>query len=33
MIKHKQAKPNPKRLKILKENPKLYAKDGLSNLK
>ena len=33
MIKHQKAKPNPNRKKILKENPKLYAKDGLNSLK
>ncbi len=33
MLKHKQAKPNPKRHQILKTNPKLYKVDGLKNLK
>ena len=38
MIKHNQAKPNPKRRQLLKENIKKYKKgsfksDGLSNLK
>ena len=32
MIKHQKAKPNPKRSKILKENPKMYSKDGLNSL-
>ena len=32
MIKHQKAKPNPKRSKILKENPKMYRKDGLNSL-
>ena len=32
MIKHQKAKPNPNRKKILKENPKLYGKDGLNSL-
>ena len=33
MIKHKQARPNPKRNKILRENAKFYGKDGLTNLR
>jgi len=33
MIKHKQARPNPKRNKILRENAKFYGKDGLNNLR
>ena len=33
MIKHKQARPNPKRNKILRENAKIYGKDGLTNLR
>jgi len=33
MIKHNQARPNPKRHKILRENPKFYGKDGLKDLR
>ena len=33
MIKHNPAKPNPRRERILRENPKLYGKDGLKDLR
>ena len=32
MLKHKKAKPSPKRWEILEQNPKMYEEDGLNSI-